>query len=76
MKRATMNVLRSLADMWRLSGWMPVEMAQDILDELKRLRRIERAMKQIRDEKLEGAADDAGFLQHLAAIALKKGGRK
>lgn len=76
MKRETLNGLRHIAKKERWSGWMPVEMAEDILAELKRLRRIERAMKRIRDEKLEGATDDAGFLQFLAAEALKKGGRK
>lgn len=73
MKREAMNGLRSLAKMGRWSGWMPVEMAQDILDELKRLRRVERAArKAVSMQTAEGLGAALGEL----ADALKKGGRK
>lgn len=65
MKRETMKWLRS-AEAGRMSV-REEEVAEDILAELKRLRRIERTAQRM---------DDVGSASEELRAALKKGGRK
>lgn len=75
MKRETMKWLRS-AEAGRMSV-REEEVAEDILAELKRLRRIERAAKAVTQASAQWASDETvDFLTRKLRAALKKGGRK